>query len=170
MKKLNLNIADKVKRKIQVYFEQLPEGDFLHRLHVMFLIALSWDCPTVAKHFQKSVRTIHAWVNTVNQAGILSLRTSERAGRPPRLSELAKEKLKLDLRLSPEIYGYHQTNWDGILLSQFLKERYGVAFKPRRCQYLFYELGFSLKRTRKVTAQATPAAAETFKKTLVIKK
>jgi len=51
------------------------------------------------------------------------------------------------LKLSPEIYGYHQVSWDGILLSQFLKERYGIGLKPRQCQYLFHELGFPITGT-----------------------
>lgn len=157
-------------KEIQEYFNHLPEGDFLHRLHSIFLIALGWDCPTVAKKFNKSVRTIHAWVNAVNHFGIQSLRTSDRSGRPAKLTTLDKQQLTLDLKLSPEIYGYHQTTWDGILLARFLKERYGVELKPRRCQYLFHELGFSLKRARKVTAQSSPQQREDFKKTLVEKK
>lgn len=164
MQKLTLKNADKVIKEIKTYFDQLPEGDFLHRLHAIFLIALGWDCPTVAKHFHKSVRTIHAWVNKVNQSGIQALKTSDRSGRPARLSDLDKEQLKLDLKLSPEIYGYHQATWDGILLSKFIKERYGVELKPRRCQYLFHELGFSLKRARKVTAQSSQKQRDAFKK------
>lgn len=169
MHKLTLKNTNEVIDEIQHYFEKLPEGDFLHRLHAIFLIALGWDCPTVAKHFHKSVRTIHAWVNTVNQSGIQALKTSDRPGRTARLSALYKKQLRLDLKLSPEIYGYHQATWDGILLSKFLKERYGVELKPRRCQYLFHELGFSLKRARKVTAQSSPEQRDAFKKTLVEK-
>ena len=60
--------------------------------------------------------------------------------------------------------------WDGILLSKFIKERYGVELKPRRCQYLFHELGFSLKRARKVAAQSSQEERNVFKKTLVEKK
>jgi transposase len=170
MHKLTLKNTTEVIDEIQHYFEDLPDGDFLHRLHAIFLIALGWDCSTVAKHFHKSVRTIHAWVNTVNQSGIQALRTSDRPGRTARLSALDKEQLRFDLKLSPEIYGYHQATWDGILLSKFLKERYGVELKPRRCQYLFHELGFSLKRARKVTAQSSPEQRDAFKKTLVDKK
>ncbi len=109
------------------------------------------------------------WVNTVNQSGIQALKTSDRPGRTARLSALDKKQLRLDLKLSPEIYGYHQATWDGILLSKFLKERYGVELKPRRCQYLFHELGFSLKRARKVTAQSSSEQRDAFKKTLVEK-
>lgn len=170
MQKLTLNNAAEVIHEIQLYFDKLPEGDFLHRLHAIFLIALGWDCSTVSKYFHKSVRTIHSWVNTVNQSGIQALRTSERPGRTARLSALAKEQLKLDLKLSPEFFGYHQVTWDGILLSKYLKERYGVELKPRRCQYLFHELGFSLKRARKVTAQSSPEKRDAFKKTPVEKK
>ena len=164
MQKLKIDKPVEVIRQIQDYFKKLPEGDFLHRLHAIFLIALGWDCPTVAKLFKKSVRTIHAWVNTVNLYGIHALETSQRFGRPSRLTDLDKEQLKQDLRLSPEIYGYNQVTWDGILLARYLQERYGITLKPRRCQYLFHELGFSLKRPRKVPPEASERERGAFKK------
>jgi len=166
MRNLKINNPNKIIKDIQDYFGKLPEGDFLHRLHAVFLIALGWKCPTVASYFKKSVRTIHGWVNTVNEAGIEALKTANRSGRPAQLTDCDKEQLKLDLRLSPELYGYHQVAWDGILLSRYLKERYGIALKPRRCQYLFHELGFSLKRPRKVAAKSSLQQQEAFKKTL----
>ena len=165
MRKLQINNPNEVIKEIQSYFEKLPEGDFLHRLHAIFLIAIGWDCSTVAKLFKKSVRTIHSWVNTVNTYGINALKTFQRPGRPSRLSDLEKGQLKQYLQFSPEIYGYNQVAWDGVLLSTFLQERYGVTLKPRRCQYLFHELGFSLKRPRKVPAKASEQEREAFKKT-----
>jgi transposase len=164
MQKLLINNATDVIEQIQLYFKKLPEGDFLQRLFAISLIALGWDCASVSKLFRKSVRTIHGWVNTVNESGIQELRTSDRPGRKARLTVIDKEQLKLDLKLSPEIYGYHQVSWDGILLSRFLKERYGIELKPRRCQYLFHELGFSLKRDRKVAARSSHEQQDAFKK------
>lgn len=164
MQKLTINNATDVIEQIQLYFKKLHEGDFLLRLCAIGLIAFGWNCAAVAKLFRKSVRTIHGWVNTVNESGIQELRTSDRPGRKARLTVLDKEQLKLDLKLSPEIYGYHQVSWDGILLSQFLKERYGIELKPRQCQYLFHELGFRLKRARKVAAGASSEQQDAFKK------
>ena len=117
-----------------------------------------------SKLFNKSIRTIHSWVNTVNKDGIDALKTSERPGRTSKLTNSMKQQLKQDLRLSPEIYGYNQVAWDGILLSKYLQERYGITLKVRRCQYLFHELGFSLKRPRKITAKASKKEREAFKK------
>jgi transposase len=164
MRKLKINNPDEIIEQIQCYFNELPEGDFLHRLHAVFLIALNHDCLSVANLFNKSVRTIHAWVNIVNTHGIEALRTTPRPGRPSQLSAMAKEQLKQDLQISPEIYGYNQVAWDGILLSQYLEERYGITLKPRMCQYLFHELGFSLKRPRKVPVKASEEEREAFKK------
>ena len=166
MRKLQINNRNQVIKEIQSYFQKLPEGDFLHRLNAIFLIALGSDCTSIAKLYKKSIRTIHSWVNTVNKYGINALKTSQRSGRPSSLSDSDKEQLKKDLRLSPETFGYNQVAWDGILLSKYLQERYDVILKPRRCQYLFHELGFSLKRPRKVPAKSSEQARETFKKTL----
>lgn len=164
MLKLKINNTKRVTEDIQLFFKKLPEGDFLFRLNAIFLIAQGMDCSTVSKLYKKSVRTIHSWVNSVNKHGINALKTSHRPGRPSSLSELDKEQLKKDLAMSPKVYGYNQVAWDGILLSQYLYDKFNITLKPRRCQYLFHELGFSLKRPRKIPDKASPEAQEEFKK------
>jgi hypothetical protein len=59
MRNLTINNPNKIIKDIQNYFDELPDGDFLHRLHAIFLIALGWKCPTVACYYKKSARTIH---------------------------------------------------------------------------------------------------------------
>jgi len=166
MHKLQINNPKKIIKDIQVYFKKIPGSDFLLRLTAILFIAQGSDCLVVAKLFNKSIRTIHSWVNTVNNDGIDALKTSERPGRTSKLTNSMKQQLKQDLRLSPEIYGYNQVAWDGKLLSKYLQQRYGITLKVRRCQYLFHELGFSLKRPRKITAKASEKEREAFKKTL----
>jgi len=166
MHKLQINNPKKIIKDIQVYFKKIPGSDFLLRLTAILFIAQGSDCSVVAKLFNKSIRTIHSWVNTVNNDGIDALKTSERPGRTSKLTNSMKQQLKQDLRLSPEIYGYNQVAWDGKLLSKYLQQRYGITLKVRRCQYLFHELGFSLKRPRKITAKASEKEREAFKKTL----
>lgn len=81
MHKLLLNNNKEVVREIQSYFKKLPDGDFIHRLNAVLLIAHDWDCSSIAKLYKKSIRTIHSWVHTVNQHGIEALKTSHRPGR-----------------------------------------------------------------------------------------
>jgi transposase len=126
MHSLKINNPNKINKDIQNYFDKLSEKDFLHRLHAIFLSALGWNCLTVVSYYKKFVRKIHNWVNTVNESGIEALKTVHRSGGPAQLTDLDNEQLKLDLRRSPEIYGYHQVAWDGILLSRYLKERYRI--------------------------------------------
>lgn len=166
MHKLQINNPKKVIENIQIYFKKMPDSDFLLRLTAILFIAQGSDCSVVAKLFNKSIRTIHSWVNTVNKDGIDALKTSERPGRTSKLTNSMKQQLKQDLRLSPEIFGYNHVAWDGKLLSKYLQERYGITLKVRRCQYLFHELGFSLKRPRTITVKASQKQREAFKKTL----
>ena len=108
MRKLKINNSQKVIKDVQAYFKKVPEGDFLLRLNAILLIAQGADCSDVAKLFQKSIRTIHLWVNTVNNDNINALETSRRPGRTSKLTDSVREQLEQDLRFSPEIYGYNQ--------------------------------------------------------------
>ena len=56
--------------------------------------------------------------------------------------------------------------WDGITLSAYIKEKFGIDFSVRSCQRLFHELGFSLIRPRPFPSKGyeNAAARDEFKK------
>jgi len=77
-----------------------------------------------------------------------ALREGERAGRPRTLDAKAWRRLQGDLRKTPRDFDLAATLWDGPVLSEHLRRRYGVDLGVRQCQRLFRQLGFRLRKPR----------------------
>jgi len=164
MKKLTLTNAEVMRDVIRKEISLIEDGNFIHRLDALLLIAHGRNAYEVAKMYGHSPRTLHDWIKGVNSYGLQYLRDEARSGRPSRLSKENLKELKDAVDRTPESLGYPYGRWDGKLLSEHIHEKYGVSLKVRRCQSLFHEMGFSYKRPRKMAYGSTPEAKETFKK------
>ena len=89
-------------------------------------------------------RTLSKWVKIVDEEGFDALRGKAKTGRSSKLSKEQKEKIREALINSPKEYGYFK--WDGISLSDYIKNQYDIDLCVRQCQRLFHELGFSIIR------------------------
>ena len=67
--------------------------------------------------------------------------------------------------LFPEAFGLVGHLWDGKLLSEHLRQRYGVALGVRQCQRIFGQMGFRLRKPRPQVAQSDPVKVAAVKKT-----
>ena len=97
--------------------------------------------------------------------GLDALREGERAGRPRTLDATQWRRLQGELRKSPREFGLPATLWDGPVLSEHLRRRYGVHLGTRQCQRLFRQMGFRLRKPRPQVAQADPLKIAAVKKT-----
>lgn len=98
-------------------------------------------------------RTLSRWVKDVDEKGFESLRAKKPRGRTSRLSSEQKKELKEILSQPAEEQGYYK--WDGVTLSDYIKEKYDIDLKVRQCQRLFHELGFS-----RIRPQIFPSKSE----------
>ena len=73
-------------------------------------------------------------MRTVDQDGFEALKDKKRDGRKPRLSAEQCQELRTVLQSAPNPFGYNV--WDGITLSAYIKERFGIDYSVRSCQYL----------------------------------
>ena len=74
-------------------------------------------------------------------------------------------KLAVELRATPREFGLEASLWDGPLLSEHLRRRYGIELGVRQCQRLFRQMGFRLRKPRPQVAQSDPIKVATVKKT-----
>ncbi len=168
MQRLVIQNADKIESLIRSYFKNNEEADFIHRLHgiLLFLKDEKSSCDSIGLMFGNSPGTVSNWIKKIDESGDLnSLRTKPGSGRRPRLSGQQKQAIRQALCEPPEKSGVAANVWDGKSLSWYIEKEYGIALKVRRCQELFHELGFSLRRARPVVAKGNPGKKEAFKKT-----
>jgi transposase len=71
--------------------------------------------------------------------------------------------LRKTLRSNPTHYGQTAHQWDGKLVSHFIRQQFGVKLGVRQCQRLFRQLGFRLRKPRPLIAKADPQDEEAFK-------
>ena len=93
------------------------------------------------------------------------MREGERSGRPATLDAKQWAALGRDLRRDPGAFGLAGHLWDGKLLSEHLRQRYGVALGVRQCQRIFGQMGFRLRKPRPQVAQSDPVKVAAVKKT-----
>ena len=55
--------------------------------------------------------------------------------------------------------------WDGPLLAEHLRQRFGVDLGVRQCQRVFRQMGFRLRKPRPQVAQSDPLKVAAVKKT-----
>jgi transposase len=165
MRKLQIEDADVMRIAIQQEIARSEESRYDHRLHGLLLVTGGQSCRQVAELFGEDGTTVQRWVRRFEQGGLDALREGERSGRPRTLDGAQWRKLQGELRKSPRELGFAATLWDGPVLSEHLRRRYGVDLGVRQCQRLFRQMGFRLRKPRPQVAQANPLKIAAVKKT-----
>ena len=148
MKKLQITRSSPDYKKLVELYKNEKNAKLKVRYHALVLMHEFQNCTTVAELVKKSRTTIQSWVKTFNEEGIQAIVPNTPPGRPSRLLEDQKEKLKKDILTHPRQLGYEFSNWEGKNVSEHIKNKFGVLLKVRQCQYLLHELGFTLQRPR----------------------
>lgn len=165
MRRLVIPDAETFAAAVEDEIDDTPQGRYYHRLHVVLLVLRGYSCYEAARVYGDSPRSVQYWMHRLTSRGLAGLKEGDRPGRPSRLSQSEKDRLREELKASPRALGYDQNLWDGKLLSHHLEVRYGVELGVRQCQRLFHELGFTLQRPRQQAQEADPLQQEAFKKT-----
>lgn len=165
MRKLQIEDAEIMRLAIQQEIGRSDESRYDHRLHGVLLVASGHSCGEVAHLFAENVRTVQRWVARFEQNGLEGLREVERPGRPRSLDEKQWKALARDLRRNPREFGLEQNLWDGKILGEHIRLRYGVKLGVRQCQRIFGDMGFRLRKPRPQVAQSDPVKVAAVKKT-----
>lgn len=165
MRKLEIADPEIMRIAIQQEIVRSDESRYDHRLHGLLLVAGGQSCQQVAETFGENPRTVQRWVKRFEEYGLDGLREGGRPGRPAALDAKQWAALGRDMRHAPEKFGHAAHLWDGKLLSEHLRQRYGVALGVRQCQRIFGQMGFRLRKPRPQVAQSDPERVAAFKKT-----
>lgn len=149
---------------IQQEIARGEESRYDHRPHGLLLVAAGQSSREVAELFGENGTTVQRWVVRFEQGGLDALREGELAGRPRTLEAKDWRRLQGDLCKTPRDFGLAATLWDGLVLSEHLRRRYGVDLRERQCQRLFRHMGFRLRKPRPQVAQSDPLKVAAVKK------
>ncbi len=150
---------------IQQEIARSDESRYDHRLHGLLLVTGGQSCQQVAALFGEDRRTVQRWVKRFESHGREGVREGERSGRPATLDAKQWVALGRDLRREPGAFGLTGHLWDGKLLCEHLRRRYGAALGVRQCQRIFTQMGFRLRKPRPQVAQCDPVKVAAVKKT-----
>ena len=165
MRKLRIEDAAVMQVAIQQEISRCEESRYAHRLHGLLLVTTGQSCREVARLFGADASTVQRWVRRFEERGLEGLREGERPGRPRQLDADQWRQVAADLRSTPRAFGLEATLWDGPLLAEHLRRRFGIALGVRQCQRLFRQLGFRLRKPRPQVAQSDPVKVAAVKKT-----
>jgi len=165
MRKLQIEDAEVMQVAIQQEISRSEESRYDHRLHGLLLVTTGQSCREVARLFGEDASTVQRWVRRFEDRGLEGLREGERPGRPRQLDDGQWRQVAADLRRSPRAFGLAANLWDGPLLAEHLRRRFGIKLGVRQCQRLFRQLGFRLRKPRPQVAQSDPVKVAAVKKT-----
>jgi transposase len=163
----------KVNADASVIKSQLRKDDKFSqgvRLYAVYQISQGKDAKEIQDMYSTCHKSICNWVHRYNAEGIDGLKDRPRCGRPSYLSDFQKSELEQIIRSSPLEHGYHTATWTGALVGDFIKKRFGVAYKRAQIYNILHSLNFSFQKGRGYypeTEERTEEAVEGIKKTPV---
>lgn len=94
----------------------------------------------IADRHNVSEQTIRNWISRFERKRLQSAPfDGQRSGRPPKISEAAKEELWQALNHPPEACGYEHTDWSPALVADYLAKSHGIKYSERHSRRLFDE-------------------------------
>ncbi len=170
VRKLQIENPEEMQVAIQQEISRSEESRYDHRLHGLLLVTTGQSCGEVARLFGEDASTVQRWVRRFEDRGLEGLREGERPGRPRQLDATQWRQVAADLRKTPRTFGLEANLWDGPLLAEHLRRRFGIELGVRQCQRLFRQLGFRLRKPRPQVAQSDPMKVAVVKKTAALGK
>lgn len=165
MRRFIIEDAETMAIALQQEIIRSEDARYDHRLHGMLLLCRGLTIKEVCRCLGQARRTVHYWIERFKKSGFAGLKEGERSGRPASLNPNQLFQLGQALRKPPRKLGFSQNFWDGKLVGNFLKNRFGITLQVRQCQRLFHKLGFRQRKPRSLIAHADPVERAVFKKT-----
>jgi transposase len=164
MQKLHLIRSSPDYDQLVEYYKKEKNAKLKERYHALFLMYEFQNCTIVAELIKRSRRTIQTWVNMFNDGGLDAMVPNLPPGRPSKLTDEQKERLKADVLTHPRELGYEFSNWEGKSVAYHIKQRFAVELSVRQAQRLLRELGFTLQRPKYKFPKADPEKKKEFVK------
>jgi len=128
------------------------------RLYAVYQIKQGRTAKELEELYNVSHKSICNWAHRYNRDGVEGLKDKPRSGRPSRLSEDQRAKLRDALRNKPENIGYSSGVWSGPLILDYIRKTFGVTYKRAQVYNLLRSIGFTYQRGKAFYPEASERA------------
>ena len=134
------------------------------RLYAVYQISLGKTSRDVQELYDTTFKQICNWVHKFEKDGIEGLRDKEKTGRKARLDIQQFDEIKNVLQNNrPEEFGYNTSTWNGPLVIDYIKNKYGIEYKKANIYNILKSLGFTYQKGRAIYPEANEEKREEFR-------
>jgi transposase len=120
----------------------------IKQLSALLMLADRQEAYTIAGRLGVSTTTIYAWRDGFLTKRWASLVRGRSPGRPPKLSDSQRARLKELVLSGPEACGYETGCWNSALIQDLVKREFGKSYNVHYLSTLLKNLGFSYQKAR----------------------
>jgi len=124
------------------------------------LIAQGYDNQEVADMLGCGYSTVKAWRSIVKKQGITGLTPQARPGRPPKIAQKHKNRLKKLLEKGAMHFGYPNAQWTSRRVAQLIREKFNVSYSKAQTCRILRALGYSPKKPVRRSVKYSAEAVE----------
>ncbi len=110
----------------------------------------------VARTLDVSYRSVKRWKGAIERGGIEALAAKPHPGRPPRLSQKEKEKLKKLLLKGPLKLGFATDLWTCARVAELIKREFGVKYHKDHVWRVLNQLGWTCQKAEQRPREQDP--------------
>jgi transposase len=169
MSRKTLQVLGYTPEQIKSLFKKDDRYSIGIRLYAVYQISSGKSSRAVQELYDTSFKQICNWVHRFEKEGIDGLRDRKKSGRKPRLDNQQLDEIKTVLQDNrPDEFGYNTSTWNGPLVIDYIKKKYGVEFKKANIYNILKVLGFTYQKGRAKYPEANEKQRNDFR-TLVKK-
>lgn len=108
----------------------------------------------VADRCGVAIRTVEDWIKRYKKEGCPGMRNRPIPGKPPRLSDGERDRLKEAVLKGPEANGFDTGVWAAPMLVEWIWKKFHVRYSASQVRRILHALGFSVQYPRQVLSKA----------------
>jgi transposase len=116
------------------------------RLYAVYQVALGRTPQELQRVYNTSPKAIYNWVHRFNAQGVDGLKDFPRSGRPSRLCDASRAKLKQVILSSPLEQGFSSSTWTWALVSEYIRIAFGVEYRKAQIYNILHSIGLSFQK------------------------
>jgi len=166
MKRKREEISEEAKNELKEEMGKTKKIREYKRYQAMYAYFSGMTLTEVSRVYMINRTTLSEWYKRYKSEGLEGLKDRKIEGRPSRLNEEERAKLKeMILKRTPAEEGFRANyNWTAKLIGKYIKREYGLSYSIRGITGMLKRMGLSYTRPTYVLAKADKQKQEEFRK------